>query len=285
MRSPNNRRKRVYKLVEFIRRSYVTILFIVLEVAAINCYAHSTPYTRARLLASANSVFGGISDMIAGVGDYFSLSRENRILVSRVAELEQQVEHLRRTVEEGGLEAAELQYEFIAARVVSNSINRTHNFITVNRGLRDGVVNDMAVLAPSGAVVGYILDCSERYSVAISVLNTSFRTSGKIAGDEYSGSIKWEQKNPYEAVMYELSKYATIEVGAQVVTTGFSHYFPAELPIGTVESFEMDDARTSYTAVVRLAADMTKLHNVLLVKNIGQGEAVQLETDVKLKKQ
>jgi len=260
-------------------------LFIVLEVAAVNYYAHSTPYTRARLLSSANSVFGGVSDMLAGIGNYFSLSRENKILISRVAELEQQVEQLLRTVEDGGFEAAELQYEFIPARVVSNSINRTHNFITIDRGLRDGVVNDMAVLAPSGAVVGYILDCSERYSVAISVLNTSFRTSGKIAGDEYSGSIKWEQKNPHEVVMYELSKYATIEVGAQVVTTGFSHYFPADLPVGTVESFIMDDARTSYTAVVRLATDMSKLHNVLLVKNIGQGEAVQLETDVKLKKQ
>ena len=274
----------MYNLVEFIRRSYVTILFIVLEVAAVNYYAHSTPYTRARLLASANSVFGGVSDMIAGIGDYLFLARENEMLVSRVAELEQEVEHLRRTVEGGGFEAAELHYEVIAARVVSNSINRTHNFMTIDRGLRDGVVNDMAVLAPSGAVVGYILDCSERYSVAMSILNTSFRTSGKIAGDNYSGSIRWEQKNPHEVLMYELSKYATVEVGAQIVTTGFSHYFPADLPIGTVESFDMDETSTSYTATVKLATDLSKLHNVLLVKNIGQGEAAQLEADVKLRK-
>ncbi|MBP3482530.1 MAG: rod shape-determining protein MreC [Alistipes sp.] len=272
----------MYKLIEFIRRSYVTILFVILEIAAINYYAHSTPYTRARLLASANSVFGGVHGVISGFGEYFSLARENRILTARVAELEQQLTVCREAAGDVGFEPAELQYEFMPARVVSNSINRSHNFITLNRGLRDGVVNDMAVLSPSGAIVGYILDCSERYSVAISVLNTSFRTSGKIAGDGYSGSIEWRSDNPHKVTMYELSKYANIEVGAQVVTTGFSHYFPADLPIGTIEDFRMKEDNTAYTATVRLATDFTKLHNVLLVKNIGQGEVMQLEEDVKL---
>jgi rod shape-determining protein MreC len=169
------------------------------------------------------------------------------------------------------------------ARVVSSSINRTHNFITLNKGLRDGVMNDMAVLSPSGEAVGYILDCSERYSVAISILNTSFRTGCKIKGDGYSGSIEWNGGSTYSVTMCELSKYAKIEIGAEVVTTGVSHYFPSDMLIGWVESYELDESKTYYNATVRLAADFSNLHNVILVKYIDREEVVGLEQSAKSK--
>lgn len=50
----------------------------------------------------------------------------------------------------------------------------------------------MAVLSSDGAMAGYVVDCTERYAVAMSVLNTSFRASGKLAGSDYFGSIYWD---------------------------------------------------------------------------------------------
>ncbi len=272
----------MYRLLEFIRRSYVTLLFVVFEVIAIGFYARSTYYTQATILAKANAVTGGVAGAITDVGGFFSLVRENRALTARVAELEQRLAFYGGLVDTtASVDIAELQYEFMPARVVSSSINRNHNFITLNKGLRDGVMNDMAVLSPSGEAVGYILDCSERYSVAISILNTSFRTGCKIEGDGYSGSIEWEGGSPYVVTMRELSKYARIEIGAKVVTTGVSHYFPSEMLIGTVESFELDESKTYYNAKVRLAADFSNLYNVVLVKYIDREEVVDLEQRAK----
>ncbi len=275
----------MYRLIEFIRRSYVTILFVALEIVAISFYARSNYYTQARILARANAVTGDISNAFSNVGKYFSLGRENARLTERVAELEQELAMYRTAVADSVAirDVAELQYEYMPARVVSNSINRNRNFITLNRGLRDGVTTDMAVLSPSGEPVGYILACSERYSVALSILNTSFRTGGKIAGDNYSGSIEWDGLDPHRVQMHELSKYADIKIGAEVVTSGYSHYFPADMPIGTVESFELDRSKTYYDAVIRLAVDISKLYNVVLVNNIGFGEAVQLEEEAEHK--
>jgi rod shape-determining protein MreC len=203
-------------------------------------------------------------------------------LAKRVADLEQQLAYYGGLVDTTAtIDIAELQYEFMPARVVSSSINRTHNFITLNKGLRDGVMNDMAVLSPSGEAVGYILDCSERYSVAISILNTSFRTGCKIKGDGYSGSIEWNGGSTYSVTMCELSKYAKIEIGAEVVTTGVSHYFPSDMLIGWVESYELDESKTYYNATVRLAADFSNLHSVILVKYIDREEVVGLEQSAK----
>ena len=67
--------------------------------------------------------------------------------------------------------------------------NKNRNFIVLDRGERDGVEKGMGVLSPEGAMVGYVAASSDRHAVAVSILNTSFNASGKLAGDDYFGSI------------------------------------------------------------------------------------------------
>lgn len=285
----------MYKLIEFIRRIYVVLLFLVIEAIALNYYAHSSYYTQAKILSYANRMTGVVQSGIFSVKHFFALRRENAILTARVAELEGQLSAYREAASAAqtdslagavasdtlgmGLEGMS-QYRYMTARVVSNTINRDRNFITLNRGVMHGVMNDMAVITPDGVMVGYVVGCSERYSVVLPLLNTGFRTSGKIAGDNYFGSITWRGTNPHEVDMTELSKYADIEVGAEVVSSGLSHYFPVDVKIGYVESFELNDSQTAYDVKIRLAADMTRLSNVILIENMDFGEVTQLEDDV-----
>ena len=46
----------MYKLIEFLRRIYVAVLFVVFEAIAIGYYAHSSNYTQAKLLTRSNQV-------------------------------------------------------------------------------------------------------------------------------------------------------------------------------------------------------------------------------------
>lgn len=174
------------KLFEFIRSIYVVVLFVALEVAAISYYAHSTHYTQARLLARSNQVAGGVHGFFAGIRRYFSLGHENRLLLGRVAQLEERLAQYEEAETNARLDSymqdiGESKYRFVTASVVANTVNRAQNLITLNRGRQDGVVEEMAVLSPDGAMAGYVVDCTERYAVAMSVLNTSFRASGKLA--------------------------------------------------------------------------------------------------------
>jgi rod shape-determining protein MreC len=82
-------------------------------------------------------------------------------------------------------------------------------------------------------------------------------------------------------MMYELSKYADIHEGDKVVSTGFSDYFPPEIPIGEVESFELNETGTYYTVKVRLAADMRSLSNVILARSADYEELKGLEFKLK----
>ena len=74
--------------------------------------------------------------------------------------------------------------------------------------------------------------------------------------------------------------HAAVERGDTIVSTSFSRYFPAGILIGTVEEFELNETRTAYDVRIRLAADMTALHDVVLVKNQDYNEQRQLEEGI-----
>ena len=283
----------MYKLIEFLRRIHVVLLFIIIEAIALNYYAHSSFYTQAKILSRANSVVGGLQRSVFSVKHFFTLRSENEMLAARVAELEHSLAAYREresnsvtdTLSMAQIDSAFVeqlaQYSYTPARIISNTINRNRNFITLNRGRQHGITEDMAVISPDGSMVGYIVGCSDRYSVAISILNDRFTTSGKIVGDDHFGSITWNGRSPHKVQMSELTKYAEFEVGAPVVSSGLSHIFPEGVKIGYVESFSENENQTSFDVVVRLAADMTKVSNVLVISNDGYIEATELEEEVK----
>lgn len=277
------------KLLEFIRSVYVVVLFVVLEIVAVNYYARSSYYTQARLLARSNEVLGGVHGFFTGLRHYFTLGRENRLLLSRVAELEERLAAYGEAETAARLdsyldEGEARKYRMTTASVIGNSVNRTQNLITFDRGRRHGVSEEMAVLSPDGSMVGYVVDCTDRYAVAMPVLNTSFRASGRIVGTDYFGSIYWDGLDQHVALMGDVSKYADPQPGQEIVTTGFSQYFPADVLIGWVESAEMDETRTSYTVRLRLAAEISRLTEVVLVENRDRAEIDSLRRSEQVKR-
>lgn len=63
----------------------------------------------------------------------------------------------------------------IIARVINNSIARKNNYITIDKGNRDGVFPEMGLVDQNG-VVGVVSSASSGYAVALSLL-TQFAAS------------------------------------------------------------------------------------------------------------
>ena len=279
----------MYKLIEFIRRIHIVLLFIIIEAVALNYYASSSSYTQAKILSRANSVFGSLQGSVFSIKHFFTLRKENIQLSERIAQLEGQLAYYREKEQNAQTDSLNFelmdstlyeslsQYRYTTARIIQSTISHNRNYITLNRGLMHGVVEDMAVITPTGVMVGYVVGCSERYSVVLPLLNTDFRTSGKIVGDDNFGSIYWDGHSPYKVQMTELSKYAQIEEGQEVIASGLSHYFPEGIRIGYVDKITLNENQTSYDIDIRLAANMSKLNNVLLIENIDYGEISHLE--------
>lgn len=274
----------MYRLLLFLGKIYVLLIFLVLEGFAIHFYANSTTFTKARLLTASNKVVGGFYKGISGVEHFWSLRKTNRLLEERVQNLENELAAYRIHYSDEQLAsigvAAELPYEYVVGRVVRNSVGRQENYIMVDKGTRDGIEKGMGVVSLDGYMVGYVESCSERNSICVSALNTGFRASGSVQGTDHFGSISWPGRNVRYMRLTEIPKYAEIARGDTVVTTSYSFYFPQGIQIGTIETFETDESTASYIIDVRLGVDISSLRDVVLIKNPEAYERIRLEEDV-----
>ena len=214
------------------------------------------------------------------MSSYFHLREDNIMLTERIAELENRINAYKSQLPEDVEIGVDLQsHQYITGKVVSNSLNRTQNYIVINKGLNDNVRIGMSVLSPEGYAVGYITNCSQNFSIAQSILNTSFNISSRLSKDRSMGLVSWSGGSPHIAKFTDVSKYATINVGDTVEAIDFSEYFPSGTIIGTVESMEMNDEQTMYTCTIRFAADIARIDNVLLVDGRDVDEVRHLKTE------
>lgn len=255
----------MYRLLQFLKRFYIIFLFIVLEGLAINYYVRSTSYTRAKLYAASNSVTGIFHNLFAGIGDYFTLRRDNRLLLERLAAVENTMSYY---VEAGALKSVPHsgnKYFYSTAKVISNSITRQNNYFVINRGARDGVTENMAVLSVDGSVAGYVEKHSDNYAICMSVLNRDFRLGGHIAGRDYFGSVYWDGVSPQYVTLSDIPRYAQVEKGDSVLSA-YSLRFPPDSFIGTVESYGEAGDGTYLEIKVKLGLDFMSLSDVMLVR-------------------
>lgn len=273
------------RLIEFIRRIYVVLLFVLVEGVALWHYAISTPYAEAKILSRTTAVGGAVSGVVTDIGHFFSLPGENRMLTERIAVLEQTLERERELYSADVLDAEQvaalnmdnIHYRYYPSRVTSITTNRQRNFVVLDKGVDDGIKPNMGVITPDRKLVGYIIFCSRHYSVALPVLSTDFNIGGRLVENRSACSVRWRGGSPHHVEIFDLSTYAAPKEGMAVEVS--SERLPDGVLIGHIESFEHNATQTAYSARLRLATDLSSLDNVLIVENTHYGEIEQLLKD------
>ena len=272
-------------LLAFIARYYHWLMLLILEVASGVLLFKYNSYQSSVWFTSANAVVGKIYEWDGAVRSFFSLARVNEELTLRNFYLERQVTQLRRlygdlTADTTILERQELEflsrYELVPAKVVSNSVNKSDNLITIDKGSNDGVEKDMGVACGNG-VVGVVYLVSSHYSVVIPVLNVpSSRISCAIRGRGYFGCLQWYGGDPTVAYVEDIPRHARFKRGDWVETSGYSSIFPQGVLVGKIEKIYNSTDGLSYRLKVRLSTDFACLRDVYVISDKGVGEQLQL---------
>lgn len=274
-------------LVEFLRRYSKWLVFAVYVVLSCLLLSSGDPYRRHLWLTSASALSGGIYDAGHNVTSYFNLRDANDDLNRRNAALEAEVVNLREKLRDLQLAGftdtmptpdSVPHFEFIVANVINNSTVHPYNYLTINKGLADGVKPEYGVIDHSG-VVGTVSVAGEHHSRVISLLNPNFRLSCKIKGSEHFGSLVWDGKDPTVALLEELPRHTVFHPGDTVVTSGFSAVFPAGLPVGVILDNAHGRKENFFTLRVKLFADFTRLNNVQVVINNLRDDLMAVEND------
>ncbi len=251
--------------------------FVYVMLATVSCVLlfRSDPYRQHLYTTSAGHIGATVYGAANSVTSYFDLHEINEDLNRRNAELQQEVESLRRRLRDMGeasftdtmtVDSGVPPFRFIVAHVINNSISRPFNYLVINKGSDDGVTPELGVIDRNG-VVGIVSNVGRHNARVISLLNPHFRLSCKLKRTEYFGSLVWGGDVPDEALLEELPRHTVFEPGDTVVTSGYSAVFPAGLPVGIVMESEGDHTQNFFTLRVKLLADFTTLGNVQVVLN------------------
>ena len=225
-----------------------------------------------------------------GISDYLNLRdqndilvRENLVLRRKLAKFESMdvavppYVHDTLNLDTNARRAnVEAQYRYFSAKVVSNSVNKQHNFITIKAGTSNGVRPQMGVITSNG-LVGVVKNCTENYSTVISLLNTDLKVSAKLRRTGYFGSFSWDGVDPDIVTLSEIPQNADVVVGDTVVTSGYSSMFPEGVLLGYIKDFDRTGG-SFYRIRVKLSSDLRKLNYVYLVDNSQYEEQTQLES-------
>lgn len=267
-------------LFNFIARQYFFFLFLALETVAILLLINTHTYQRSYAVNSANRIAGSVYEQWWNVKEYFFLKRANRTLAEENALLANYIQNSFLKTDQQVFVMQDTtyvrQFSFMNAKVISNSIHKRNNYITLNKGRKHGVKPDMGVVTANG-VIGIVKDVSENFSSVISFLHADFQLSVKLKKNNQMGTALWEGYSYREATLLYFPTHIALSVGDTLVTSGFSNIFPEAIPVGVVKSFVIKPGDNFYTITMEFFQDFNALSYVRVVNNIFREEQMELE--------
>lgn len=271
-------------LLEFLAKYNHWFLFIALEVIGLILLFQYNSYQRSVWFSSANVVAGKVYEWDAKITSYFSLGTINEQLTQRNVYLEQQVKTLSEKLNAATKDSIAAQlaatqalagFRLIPAKVITNSVDKQDNLITIDKGSADGIRKDMGVVSGNG-VVGIVYLVSTHYSVIIPVLNSQSNISCTIKNRGYFGYLHWNGGYVHLAYVDDIPRHAHFKIGDYVTTSGYSSVFPEGVMVGQIKYVFNSPDGLSYRLKVKLATDFGNLRDVCVIDNTRLQERIDI---------
>ena len=271
-------------LIEFLAKYNHWFVFVLLEVISFVLLFQYNSYQGSVWFSSANLISGKVYDLNAEILSFFSLTRANTELTQRNLYLERQVAQLsdqlvKLTKDSSLIHQGQLQmladYKLIPAKVVSNTIDQSDNFMTIDKGAADGVGKDMGVACGNG-VVGIVYLVASHYSVVIPVLSTKSNISCRIQGRGYFGYLHWQGGPSDIAYVDDVPRHAHFRLYDHVVTSGYSSVFPPGIMVGKILHVYNSADGLSYRLQVKLSTDFGNLRDVCVIDDAKMEERLEV---------
>lgn len=281
----------------FLRRYFTFITFVVLQFVSLWMLVSYNRFHRAAFLGVASEFTGRINTQVDKVDDFFHQGDEAR----RVHRINDSLMNLlkanfdfpdtaQRTVVDTlrfDTTAAIRRYVWRDAKVVYNTVNSEQNYLQLNRGSKNGIRDEMAVLNSDGSVVGVVVNVSSNFSQVMSLLHVQNSVSAAHQRTGTLGKIEWDAKDPRFVLLKGISRSVEVKLGDSVVTSRYSYNFPPNYLIGTVSEIGNDPATGFHLLKVKTAANFSTIQQVFVVENLLREEQLKLaaDTDKKMEQQ
>ncbi len=223
-----------------------------------------------RLLRSkSNRIFAYIYSPITWVRTKALIEEEALLLREKNLQLTFQLESMRHLLDENNRLKRllnfkrESQLNLYPARVINMGASpHLSSSLSIDIGSNSGVSVNDPIMTPNG-IIGKTVIVDDQESIVQLINDVTFRLSVRIKPSGSTGILRWLDKNIY--MIKEVQKNSNVEVGNQVVTSGFSDIFPSDLPVGEVINITDERGRFHKSVVVKINENIGSIMNLFVI--------------------
>jgi rod shape-determining protein MreC len=166
----------------------------------------------------------------------------------------------------------------VAAQVIGTSGSELSRVVYIDKGAKDGLKPDQAVITPDG-IVGKLRDV---FPSTAQVLLINDQTSGAgvlLSTTRIRAILRGSTTG--RTLINNLTSDARIKPGELVLTSGGDQIYPRGLLVGTIESIAPDPDHQPYTMIhLRPAANLDQLEEVLVITGTQTSLPVEAQKDL-----
>lgn len=180
--------------------------------------------------------------------------------------LEEEIQELKDMLD---LNSTLTEYTPINATILSRNKNYWYNQLMIDKGSKDGIQEDMAVVTKQG-LVGKVSRVY-RHSSEIKLITSddiNYKVSVAIKtsnGDSYAILNGYDAESSHITVT-GVDKMSNVKVGDTIVTSGLGGVFPAGIYVGVVQDIKSDKYDLSKTLYIDTEQDFNNIHYVTVLK-------------------
>lgn len=217
------------------------------------------------------AVFSRINSFLSIIFNLRQLAAQNGILTKQVEELTSQVAVLEKEQQENRLLrdalgfAQDSELEFVPAEIISLDPFRGDVRVTLNRGAKQGIQVQDAVIISGNIMVGVVAEVSENTSQMDLITSSQVTVNAESAGGAATGLVRGEHGL---GLLFDLvAQNEVLAPGDKIITSGLSGLFPENLLIGTLGEVRSSSSELFQRAAIIPAANLRNLRFVFVVKN------------------
>ncbi len=273
------------QIIFFIQKNKYFLVFLLLELIAIIFTINNHSFHKSKFINSANGFIGRFYQKSSKISEYFHLIDQNKELLNENIKLKNQLEQLasqkdsiiNRTI----IDSLKFyqKYTYTNAKIIKNEYHKTYNFLTINRGKKQGITKEMAVVNSKG-IIGVTDVSNNKYSRVQSILNKNSKINARLKNSFHYGTLIWNGKDYNIVQLIDIPREAMIKEGDTIITDGKSTIFPEGILIGTVIK-RNGKSIFSNSIDIKLFNDMSNLGYIYVIKNLDKIEIKSLDNNEK----
>tara|TARA_B110000027_G_scaffold123403_1_gene139134 strand:- start:4969 stop:5826 length:858 start_codon:yes stop_codon:yes gene_type:complete len=277
------------QIIDFIIRKKDVVVYLILLIFSLTLVFNSNYFHKSKVLIFSNSIANYSTENFNYLKEYFELKKINSNLLEENLFLKNQLEKTNKNISLDSL--TNINFSYKNAKVISNNLSSFKNRLVINKGIKDGLKNEMGVINSDG-IIGIVNYTSKNYSSIMSILNIETKINAKIKKTSHFGTLEWDGLSTKYLKLNDIPETAKIKIGDSIVTGGMSLIFPEGIKIGVVskiskhenqvtsysvrsgnnDAFKYESRENYLNIKVKLNTDMSNLNNVYIIESLNREE-------------